>query len=57
VATTAKTIAAGIATAKARRTTLVVVPKITIPSRTFQPAWRLGMAANWFVREGGWSVR
>jgi len=57
VATTAKTIAAGIATAKARRKTLVVVPKITIPSRTFQPAWRLGMAANWFVREGGWSVR
>jgi len=57
VATTANSIAAGIATARARRSRLAVAPKTMIPTRTFHPACRLGIAANWFVSEGGWSVR
>lgn len=28
-----------------------------MPRRRFQPAWRLGRAAYWFVRDGGWSAR
>jgi hypothetical protein len=45
VATTANIIASGDRIANARTATCAVVPKRTIPTRTFQPAWRLGKAA------------
>jgi hypothetical protein len=57
VATTAKAIAAGINTEKARTTSDLVVPKSTMPTRRFQPKWRLGIAAYWLVQRGGCSVR
>jgi hypothetical protein len=45
VATTASTIAIGMSTAKARSARRLVARKITMPSSTFQPAWKLGIAA------------
>ena len=30
-----------------------VARKTTIPSRTFQPAWKLGIAAYWLTSAGG----
>jgi hypothetical protein len=45
VAITANTIAIGMSTAKARRACRSVARKITTPSSTFQPAWKLGIAA------------
>jgi hypothetical protein len=57
VATTASIIVSGKRTAKARTARWVVVPNSTIPTRTFQPACRLGKAAYWFVRPGGCSAR
>jgi hypothetical protein len=53
VATTANAIASGIATAKMRMPSRVVARKTTIPTRRFQPAWRLGKAAYMFVSAGG----
>lgn len=57
VATTAKAIATGIATANARIVRDVVAWKTTMPTRMFQPAWRLGNAAYLFVRAGGCNAR
>ena len=57
MATTAKAIAIGMATANARTESRVVAWKSTIPRRRFQPKWRLGRAAYWFVSAGGWSAR
>jgi hypothetical protein len=49
--------ATGMATANARIPILVDAWKSTIPSRRFQPKWRLGSAAYWFVSAGGCSAR
>jgi hypothetical protein len=57
VATTASDIAIGSATATMRSARLVTAVRSTMPTRRFQPAWRLGNAAYWFVRPGGWSAR
>ena len=57
VATTASDIAIGSATATRRSARLVTAIRSTIPTRRFQPACRLGSAAYWFVRPGGWSAR
>jgi hypothetical protein len=57
VATTAKPMAIGDATAKALTARFVVVRSRTMPTTTFQPTCRLGNAAYWFVRPGGCSAR
>jgi hypothetical protein len=57
VATTASPIAAGKATAATRRSTCLAARKTAIPTSRFQPKWRLGKAAYWFVRPGGCSAR
>jgi hypothetical protein len=57
VATTAKAMATGMATAKARTGIRVVAWKRTMPSSRFQPKCRLGSAAYWFVSAGGCSAR
>jgi hypothetical protein len=53
VTTTASTIAVGISTAKPRSARLSLARKITMPSSTFHPAWKLGMAAYWFTSAAG----
>ena len=53
VATTASAIAAGMTTAKDRRSQCRVAWKTTIPTSRFQPAWKLGIAAYWLTRSGG----
>lgn len=53
VATTATTIAAGPTTAIPRRRGFLVARKTTIPSSTFHPAWKLGMAAYWLTSWDG----
>lgn len=53
VATTAATMASGPAIARARSAQFRVAWKTTIPSRTFQPAWKLGIAAYWLTSSGG----
>jgi hypothetical protein len=53
VATTARTMAAGPATASVRSSQWLVARKTMIPSRTFQPAWKLGIAAYWLTSAGG----
>lgn len=53
VATTASTMRIGIATAKARTARRLLARKIAMPSRTFQPAWKLGIAAYWLTSEAG----
>ena len=57
VAITATTMAAGPATAKPRSSQWRVAPNTTIPSSTFQPAWKLGIAAYWFTSDGGTTCR
>ena len=57
VAITAKTIAIGPATASARSAGLRVARKTTMPSSTFQPAWKLGIAAYWLTSSGGTTCR
>lgn len=57
VATTENAIASGPTTAARRTTRDLVAVNTTIPSSTFQPTWRLGKAAYWFVSPGGWSAR
>jgi hypothetical protein len=57
VAITASTIAIGMSTAKARSAFRSVARKITMPSRTFQPAWKLGIAAYWLTSAAGSAVR
>jgi hypothetical protein len=53
VARTANAIAAGMATAKARTTSDRVTRNSVTPTSRFQPKWRLGIAATWFVYAGG----
>ena len=53
VATTAMSIATGPATADARSRLCRVAWKTTIPTSTFQPAWKLGIAAYWLTNSGG----
>ena len=53
----ANAIASGIATAKTRRDLRFVAWKRTMATSRFQPTWRLGIAAYWFVSDGGWSAR
>jgi hypothetical protein len=57
VATTENAIASGPAIARNRTTCDVVAVSTTIPRSTFQPTWRLGKAAYWFVSPGGWRAR
>ena len=57
VTTTATTIAAGMTTAKARRGQARLARKTTMPSRTLQPAWKLGIAAYSLTSEAGRTVR
>lgn len=57
VAITAQPISRGERTANPRMARFVVAKKTTMPTRRFQPKWRLGIAAYWFVSAGGCSVR
>lgn len=57
VTTTASTIAAGMITAKARSGQRPLARKTTMPSRTLQPAWKLGIAAYSLTSAAGRTVR
>ncbi len=57
VPTAANAIATGIATAKIRTALRFVAWKRTMATSRFQPTCRLGMAAYWFVSDGGCRAR
>jgi hypothetical protein len=57
VATTASAIAIGIAIANARTAAWDDARKSMIPSSTFHPAWKLGIAAYSLTSDGGSSDR
>jgi hypothetical protein len=53
----ANAIASGMTTANARTTRRRVASKTTMATSRFQPTWRLGIAAYWFVSAGGCRAR
>lgn len=57
VATTASAIATGIAIAKPRTSQFRDDWNTTMPTKRFQPAWKLGIAAYSFTSDGGSSCR
>jgi hypothetical protein len=57
VNTTAKAISIGRMKPIARNQTDDAAATIDMPIRRSQPECRLGMAAYWLVKRGGWSTR